>query len=145
MLRISLLLALPLVISGCPFGDCFPDWTITVMLAEGIDAPSGEVMVVSVSDIGGDDVTGTNAQGIPEGPAAEMAEPSPISAPPPGGRTTATYEQRVPYETWHYAFVDLDGNGVLSSGDPFGVSDENPIDRDCDSYETTIVIDGTYP
>ncbi|WP_438007358.1 hypothetical protein WME89_00675 [Sorangium sp. So ce321] len=46
----------------------------------------------------------------------------------------------VPYPTYYFAFVDLDGDGWPDPDEPLGVDPENPIDSGCDEPTRAITI-----
>ncbi|MDY0059177.1 MAG: hypothetical protein RBU45_05150 [Myxococcota bacterium] len=145
------LLTLPLLLSlpGCPMGDCWGEITVDVTIAEGFGVPAGtRLALVVLVDIGERKVSGVDAQGLPI-PAAGHAnlltprETITLAA----DQRTASYtdENLPPYPTYVYAFLDLDEDGVLDPGEPFGVAPANPYDRECSTFAVSVLIDRTYP
>ena len=130
--------------AGCP-ADCFSTVTVTVTVANDVDAATGAALVVvTVADIRGGDVTGTDEDDIPVGAAPHGTAMAFSFA---AGTRTYRDEQpsAPPYPTWVYAFVDRDGDRALDAGEPFGVSADNPLDlgagSGCSDGEAAVIID----
>lgn len=135
------------LLTGCPTSDdCFPAVGESIRIADNIEIPTlpRSLLVVDVARIRSGDVTGTDAWGIPQGPAADEAVGDAIPL-EEGVRAYVWSSIGVPYPTWYYAFVDLNGSGRLESGEPFGVDRNNPVDSGCRDYHGSIVIDLVRP
>jgi len=95
------------------------------------------IVVAGATRIYDEDVSGVDEQGVPIARrgllpfATDTASAMAIGVTFPG----------LPYPTWYVAFVDLNGNGSLDTGEPFGVDPRNPLDTGCDAHTTTIEID----
>ncbi len=51
------------------------------------------------------------------------------------------YSSALPYMAWYVAFIDVDGDGALSAGEPMGVDPGNPHPGNCDPNSIGIAID----
>ncbi|HET6283542.1 MAG TPA: hypothetical protein VFH73_21475 [Polyangia bacterium] len=145
-------LTLTLSLTGCPFGDCWGTADITVSVDKGLSPPSRvQVRVVEVTRILKSDVTGTTPEGLPIGPAVENRRILEVTFDPATGTGQAHDGMTDPYPTWYYAFVDLDDNGRLDSGEPFGTDPRNPSSSSggptCKSehYQGSITINRRLP
>lgn len=133
---------LTLFTAGCPFnGECFPDETVVVTVDEAFDASPGKVVAVSVDDFSDGDVTGVDDKGIPQGAAEGTHEVATIDPTTRSG--SVTFFGSIA-ETYFYAFIDLNDNGALDAGEPFGVASGNPSDQGCDDLTVQVRIDSTY-
>jgi hypothetical protein len=141
---------LALSLTGCPVsGDCWGTADIAITVAPQVDVPSSpRVIVAEVFRIQPGDVTGTTADGLPVGPNAEHPNEENATYDVDARIGTARYDMTDPYPVWYYAFIDLNDNGHLDSGEPFGVDPRNPSttgDNRCGNYSGSIVIDKTLP
>jgi hypothetical protein len=145
-------LTLGLFLTGCPFGDCWGTADITVTVDRSISRPPGaSVLVAEVVRINRSDVTGTSPEGLPIGPSAEAPRIFDLTV----DSVTATGQvhdlMTDPYPTWFYAFVDLNSNRRLDSGEPFGVDPKNPSSSgggpgcSSDRYQGAITINRRLP
>jgi hypothetical protein len=48
------------------------------------------------------------------------------------------------YFTWSFAFIDKNKDGILNTGEPFGVNKRNPAEAKCQSYHGIIEINSLY-
>jgi hypothetical protein len=141
-LRILPLLAFSTAtLTGCPMaGDCFPVATVQVTLDSAVDVPPGtQLAIVAVSRIYDSDVTGTDERGLPVGPAADKAVNHSLEI-TSNERSYAAKVDVVPYPTYYFAFVDLDGDGHPGADEPLGVDTGNPVDSGCDEPTRSITI-----
>ena len=143
-------MGLALSLTGCPFsGDCWGTADIAITVAPQIDVPSSpRVIVAEVFRIQSGDVTSTTADGLPMGPSAESPIEERATYDVDTRTGAARYEMTDPYPAWYYAFIDLNENGHLDSGEPFGVDPHNPSttgENGCGNYSGSIVIDKTLP
>lgn len=141
---------LVLSLSGCPFrGDCWGTADIAVTVAPGVEVPSApQVIVAEVFRIQPGDVTGTTADGLPIGPAAERPIQQSATFDTKTRAGSARYDMTDPYPVWYYAFINLNQNRQFDSGEPFGVDPHNPsaIAGDgCGHYSASILINKTRP
>ena len=149
---IASLLTLTLFLAGCPFGDCWGTADITVSIAMSLSPASGvQVLVAEVIQIYGSDVTGTSPEGLPIGPRAAEPRMLEVTFDSATGTGHARDDMTDQYPTWYYAFVDLNGNRLLDSGEPFGTDPKNPSTSSngpsCKSqhYQGAITIDRKLP
>ncbi|WP_437923386.1 hypothetical protein WMF37_30690 [Sorangium sp. So ce291] len=128
-------------LTGCPMaGDCFPQATVNVTLDSAVDAPPGTPLVIgAVSKLDDSDVTGTDERGLPVGPAMDSAVHDSVEIVSNERSYTATVSV-VPYLTWYFVFVDLDGDGRPGADEPLGVDAGNPIDSGCDEPTRAITV-----
>jgi hypothetical protein len=137
-------MALGLLATACPFGDCWGDMSMTIRVADGIDLIDGDgVMFVKVVRIRDGDVTGTTPDGLPSGPKADDAVSQSVTL-DEGTRAGTISSMLDPYPSWFYAYIDLNRNLELDAGEPFGAYPENPLHAECEDYTGTIVIDRTF-
>jgi len=136
----AIVLALAPFACGCvPFGDCWPPVTANVRVSPQFsDQLSSPVVVAGVPRIYDADVTGVDAQGVP----VTQRGLAPFASGTAGGAAHAvTLSFRgYPYPMWYVAYLDLNENRSLDTGEPFGVDPLNPRDTHCDAHTTTIQI-----
>jgi hypothetical protein len=146
------LLAFTLFLTGCPFGDCWGTADITVTVDRSISlSPRASVLCAEVIRINNSDVTGTSPEGLPLGPRAEEPRIFDVTVDAVTGTGQAHDPMTDPYPTWFYAFVDLNGNRRLDSGEPFGTDPKNPsttgggVSCSSDRYQGAITINRRLP
>jgi len=146
------LLAFTLFLTGCPFGDCWGTADITVTVDRSISLlPGANVLVAEVIRINRSDVTGTSPEGLPIGPRAEEPRIFDVTVDPGTGMGQAHDPMTDPYPTWFYAFVDINGNRRLDSGEAFGTDPRNPSSTgggascSSDRYQGAITITRRLP
>lgn len=141
--RHASLLSVVLLLASCPLGDCWPEVVATVRVGHGVDVPEDvSIFVVEVPRIYESDVVGTNDQGIPIGNQYGSARPIPRAT--HGDRVFEATFRGVGTVTWYYAFADLNSNGKLDPGEPFGVDPVNPRGAGCAALHTSISVDRVY-
>ena len=133
-------------LSGClPIGDCWPTVTAHVTLDSKIDVPeAAQVILMHAHRFYDTDVTGTDSQDIPVGSTIRSVG-DPVGRIVAGQPSTFKIQFRgYPIPAWYYAVVDLNNNGDLDQGEPFGVDAQNPINTGCRPHKTTITIERIY-
>jgi hypothetical protein len=143
---IGFLLSSSLLLTGCP-GDCWGTADISVTVDESLHVDSGApILVAEVSRIEDADVTGTSPEGLPIGPRAATPTILPVTIDSATAVGHAHDDLTVPYPTWYYAFVDLNDNGRLDPGEPFGTESHNPNNPagTCGDFRGSILIDRPF-
>ena len=140
------------ILSGCPMGDCWGTADITLSVEKHFPVDSGVgIFVAEVSRIEDSDVTGTTPEGLPVGSRAAEPRLLNVRFDSATGTGSAQNDMTDQYPTWYYAFVDLNHNRQLDSGEPFGTERNNPSKSSdglsCRSqhYQGTIVINRRLP
>jgi hypothetical protein len=148
----TFLATLTLFLTGCPFGDCWGTADLTVTIDQSLAPPPGaNVRVVEVVRILDSDVTGTSPEGLPVGPKTQNPRILDVTFDSTTATGHAQDELTDPYPTWFYAFVDLNDNEQLDSGEPFGTDPRNPssppggLSCKSEHYRGTITINRRLP
>jgi hypothetical protein len=132
------------ILPGCG-PDCRVEATMTITIDPAVEVIATRHLVIhSVSKKEDADVTGTDARGVPLGPAAdkETGATEELQA------NTRSYSIEVltePFPTYYYAFIDNNKDGKPGLDEPLGVAAGNPMDAGCDSSTIAIVVKPPAP
>jgi hypothetical protein len=125
--------------------DCYVEATMTITIDPAVEVVATRHLVIhSVAKKEDGDVTGTDARGLPLGPAADNETGSTMEL----LANTRSYSIEVktePYPTYYYAFIDTNKDGKPGLDEPLGVAPGNPTDQGCDNSTIPITIKPPAP